>query len=127
MKIYLFLLVLISTTVCSQTRWIPYSSSDTSSAFVDYSSVNKVGSNVRVWVLFELKQPRQIGLFTLRSYIEYVEFDCKDGRVFSHKQVMYSDSMGGGSNKDNSFIKEWDFVVPDSFNYMLSRELCRRK
>jgi hypothetical protein len=127
MKKYLFLLVLISTTVFSQARWTYYSHSDTSSLFVDYSSVKKVGNNVRVWTLFELKQPRQNGLFTLKSYIEYVEFDCKDGRVFSHKQVMYSESMGGGSNKDISFTKEWDFIIPDSLNDSLSKELCRRK
>jgi hypothetical protein len=127
MRKYLLLLVLVSTTVCSQTRWIPYSSGDTSTGFVDDSSVKKVGNNVRVWVLYELKQPRQNGLFTLKSYIEYLEFDCKDGRVFSHKQVMYSESMGGGSNKDNSFTKEWDFIVPDSFNDILLKEFCIKK
>ncbi|MBU3617328.1 surface-adhesin E family protein [Polynucleobacter sp. JS-Polo-80-F4] len=128
-KFIIFSAIALSSLSCfAQSSWQLIGQTDKSTAYIDTNSIKKIGGNTRVWTMFDYKQPLVNGYFTANSYIEYMEFDCKDERLKTLKQVLYSGNKGSGEFSEIDLTNEkWSFVTPSTINHFIMKNACKRK
>lgn len=96
--------------------------------YVDLNSIRQVNGNVRVWVMFDFFQPQPNVRFTANSYLDYIEYDCKEERSKSLKQVMYSGNQGNGTAEEiNVSNAQWSYITPSTASEKIMRFVCKKK
>ena len=124
MRNYLLLLLLVSTGASAQ--WQSLGGNEVETAYVDSDNIQR-GEHVRMWGLFDLKSPRNIGDMSYLSLKIQREYACspKDRRTRIIKRTAHADHMGTGNLIYSSNTKEkWTTIQPDSVEEALWNIAC---
>ena len=126
MRNYLLLLLLFSTGASAQ--WQSLGENEVETAYVDSEDIQRGEHNiVRMWGLFDLKSPRNIGDMRYLSLKIQREYACnpKDKRTRVVKRTAHADHMGNGDLIYSSNTKEkWATIKPDSVEEALWNIAC---
>jgi hypothetical protein len=110
-------------------QWKQVSESDSSTVYIELSSVKRMGKSVRVWSLYNFINPLEFGKSgTYRSLKSYDEYDCVEDRSKNLAMLFYSGDMGEGVNIHTSDkVGDWRFHSPGSIGLSLLKSSCRLK
>lgn len=126
MRKYLLILMLVSTSASAQ--WQSLGENEVESAYVDADNIQRGEHNtVRMWGLFDLKSPRNIGDMHYLSLKIQREYACypKDRRTRIIRRSAHSEHMGAGNLIYSSNTKEkWATIQPDSVEEALWNIAC---
>jgi len=96
--------------------------------YVDYKSISKSGSNVKMWILEDRKAAGNFaGKTFMSAKLEY-EYDCKDKQRRVLQSSLYTGQKAGGSNVHNG-VKPgpWRPITEGRVNEELWKIACGKK
>jgi len=92
--------------------------------YVDYSSVKRIGSYLRAWVMTDRSQPNKFGNLSSKDLFE---IDCSQGRLRSITWISYAGNMGSGAVKNSiNTTSEWEYASPGDINDAIVKKICSR-
>lgn len=108
--------------------WIEISRSDDYLAYADPSSVRRDGDLVKMWSMFDYKNPQPgIPGKTYLSTRRHFEYDCKRGRARALAVSSHAAREGKGDALASASVKyEWRAVVPESADDYLLKFACKK-
>jgi hypothetical protein len=108
--------------------WIETSKTDDYIAYADPSSIRREGDIVRMWSMFDYKNP-QTGLpgKPHQSTRRQFEYDCKQKRARALAVSSHAAHDGKGDPIAAASVKyNWSAVVPDSADDYLLKFACKK-
>ncbi len=108
--------------------WIPVANSPKGDTFsVDPTTKKRSGEMVRIWGLTTYKAAEVYSGIAFLSLQELFEYDCKDGRDRSLKQIAYSGTDGSGTVVAEVTPKaDWRPVSPGSVASIVLGSVCAK-
>ena len=108
--------------------WIEISRSDDYLAYADPSSVRRNGDLVKMWSMFDYKNPQPgIPGKTYLSTRRHFEYDCKRGRARALAVSSHAAREGKGDALAAASVKyDWRAVVPESADDYLLKFACKK-
>jgi len=108
--------------------WIETSRNDDYLAYADPSSVRRDGDLVRMWSMFDYKNPQPgIPGKTYLSTRRHFEYDCKRARARALAVSSHAAREGKGDALASASVKyEWRAVAPDSADDYLLKFACKK-
>ena len=89
----LALLLLIVVTTTAQAMWVTVTRNEVATVYIDSMSIEKMGYNRRVWVVYDLTAPDKTGQQSVKSHIDY---DCTEGKYKTLSASSHPNKMGNG-------------------------------
>ena len=89
-------LLLVATTN-ALAEWRLIGASSDANTYTDLSTIKKIGSKTRIWILTDLKGPEKVDGQNVLSSVFLHEIDCKEETWTQIKGTVYSESMGAGN------------------------------
>ena len=124
----LLLINLSFATLIAHAQWNQVTDGEQLIAYVDYATVKKINTYVRVWVLYDYKVPKVIAGNTNASVKTLQEYDCKEDRSRSLSSAFYMGQMGSGIvNHTNDIPTNWSYIAPNTVDFALLKNMCKRK
>lgn len=126
MKKCLCLSLLVALCAPAAAEWSEVGVADSSSQYIDASTLRKSGTTAKMWSLIDLKEPRETAPGqTYRSMKLMDEFDCSAERVRGLTFSAHSEAMGQGRVVYSSDeVGEWRPVAPKSINHAKYQVAC---
>ena len=118
-------LVLISLLLCSvaaQAMWVTVTRNEMATVYIDSMSIEKLGYNRRVWVVYDLISPDATGQQSVKSHIDY---DCTEGKYKTLSASSHPNKMGNGPAIKALPVPEgWRPVSQDAMSRQLFAFAC---
>ena len=119
-RLFLFLLLLAST--ASHAMWVTVTRNEVATVYIDSMSIEKMGYNRRVWVVYDLQKPDVTGQQSVKSRIDY---DCTEGKYKTLSASSHPNKMGNGPAIKALPVPEgWRPVSQDSMSRQLYWFAC---
>lgn len=114
MKKLLFALTLVIISTDALASWTLIS--EANQVYVDFSSIRRAGSIVRIWVLTNFRTEQELVVSKkFLSVVSLEEHDCQSGKFRLLDNTAYSDLMGKGSVIFSANqMSEWQYVQPET-------------
>jgi hypothetical protein len=118
----LALLLLIVATTTAQAMWVTVTRNEVATVYIDSMSIEKMGYNRRVWVVYDLQKPDVTGQQSVKSRIDY---DCTEGKYKTLSASSHPNKMGNGPAIKALPVPEgWRPVSQDSMSRQLYSFAC---
>lgn len=118
----LFLFLIFAVPTASHAMWVTVTRNETATVYIDSMSIQKMGDNRRVWVVYDLQKPDPTGQQSVKSSIEY---DCTEGKYKTHSASSHPNKMGNGPAIKALPVPEgWRPVSRDSMSRQLYSFAC---
>ena len=118
----LALLLLIVATSTAQAMWVTVTRNEVATVYIDSMSIEKMGYNRRVWVVYDLQKPDVTGQQSVKSRIDY---DCTEGKYKTLSASSHPNKMGNGPAIKALPVPEgWRPVSQDSMSRQLYAFAC---
>jgi hypothetical protein len=118
-------LVLISLLLCSvaaHAMWVTVTRNEMATVYIDSMSIEKLGYNRRVWVVYDLISPDATGQQSVKSHIDY---DCTEGKYKTLSASSHPNKMGNGPAIKALPVPEgWRPVSQDAMSRQLFAFAC---
>ena len=118
-------LVLISLLLCSvaaHAMWVTVTRNEVATVYIDSMSIEKLGYNRRVWVVYDLTTPDKTGQQSVKSHIDY---DCTEGKYKTLSATSHPNKMGNGPAIKALPVPEgWRPVSQDAMSRQLYSFAC---
>jgi hypothetical protein len=118
-------LVLISLLLCSvaaHAMWVTVTRNEVATVYIDSMSIEKLGYNRRVWVVYDLTNPDKTGQQSVKSHIDY---DCTEGKYKTLSASSHPNKMGNGPAIKALPVPEgWRPVSQDAMSRQLYSFAC---
>jgi hypothetical protein len=119
-RLCLLLLCVISTV--SHAMWVTVTRNEVATVYIDSMSIEKMGYNRRVWVVYDLQKPDVTGQQSVKSRIDY---DCTEGKYKTLSASSHPNKMGNGPAIKALPVPEgWRPVSQDSMSRQLYAFAC---
>ena len=121
MKRLVFSLLLVATT-STHAMWVTVTRNEVATVYIDSMSIEKMGYNRRVWVVYDLTAPDKTGQQSVKSRIDY---DCTEGKYKTLSASSHPNKMGNGPAIKALPVPEgWRPVSQDSMSRQLFAFAC---
>jgi hypothetical protein len=123
------LLTVISTSAMAEWTFLTTNADITKKVYIDVSSIRKNKSQVKMWDLFDFKNPltNADGSRCL-SAKRLVEYDCNNEQSRLLAFVQHSSNMGKGEVVMSYAVPDdWFPVAPNTIEQSLIQATCRKK
>jgi hypothetical protein len=118
----LALLLLIVATTTAQAMWVTVTRNEVATVYIDSMSIEKMGYNRRVWVVYDLTAPDKTGQQSVKSHIDY---DCTEGKYKTLSASSHPNKMGNGPPIKALPVPEgWRPVSQDAMSRQLFAFAC---
>ena len=118
-------LVLISLLLCSvaaHAMWVTVTRNEVATVYIDSMSIERMGYNRRVWVVYDLNAPDATGQQSVKSRIDY---DCTEGKYKTLSASSHPNKMGNGpAIKALPVAEGWKPVSQDAMSRQLFAFAC---
>jgi hypothetical protein len=118
-------LVLISLLLCSvaaHAMWVTVTRNEVATVYIDSMSIERMGYNRRVWVVYDLNAPDATGQQSVKSRIDY---DCTEGKYKTLSASSHPNKMGNGpAIKALPVAEGWKPISQDSMSRQLFSFAC---
>ena len=119
-RLVLFSLLLAS--AASHAMWVTVTRNEMATVYIDSMSIEKLGYNRRVWVVYDLISPDATGQQSVKSHIDY---DCTEGKYKTLSATSHPNKMGNGPAIKALPVPEgWRPVSQDSVSRQLFAFAC---
>ncbi|MCX6210921.1 MAG: hypothetical protein NTZ59_15800 [Bacteroidetes bacterium] len=123
-KIILILLLLISSSVLAEWKYITRTDED--KFYYEPSSIKKTKTYTKAWILLDFKEPVTYKGITYLSNKSLWHLNCVDEEQKTVQSLSYSDHMGTGQMVDFRNDKiDWASIVPDTNQEVIFKVICR--
>lgn len=124
--ILMMLLTVVSNSAMA--AWVDVGSNETTTIYVDSSTVKKAGNMAKMWHLTDYKKPHKDMGEPYMSMKDEDEYDCKEAKWRRRASSQHSGNMGSGKVVySDSFTTRWKPVPPDSGTEILWKFACLKK
>jgi hypothetical protein len=121
MKRLAFILLLL-TSAATQAMWVTVTRNEVATVYIDSMSIQKMGYNRRVWVVYDLNAPDATGQQSVKSHIDY---DCTEGKYKTLSASSHPNKMGNGPPIKALPVPEgWRPISQDSMSRQLFSFAC---
>ena len=118
----LFLLLLFVASSAAHAMWVTVTRNEVATVYIDSMSIQKLGYNRRVWVVYDLQKPDDTGQQSVKSNIEY---DCTEGKYKTNSASSHPNKMGNGPAIKALPVPEgWRPISQDSMSRQLFAFAC---
>lgn len=124
-----FALALVLASGAASAEWTRISSSKTTVAYVDTSTIRKAGKTTKSWALMDHKVPQLfIDQQRFLSIKYQSEFDCEEDKERTLFFAMYDGNMGAGEVLWSGAPPDtrWMPVPPGTINWDTLKVVCKR-
>ncbi len=102
--------------------WVTVTRNEVATVYIDSMSIEKLGYNRRVWVVYDLATPDKTGQQSVKSRIDY---DCTEGKYKTLNASSHPNKMGNGPAIKALPVPEgWRPVSQDSMSRQLFAFAC---
>jgi hypothetical protein len=102
--------------------WVTVTRNEIATVYIDSMSIQKIGYNRRVWVVYDLNTPDATGQQSVKSHIDY---DCTEGKYKTLNASSHPNKMGNGPAIKALPVPEgWRPVSQDSMSRQLFAFAC---
>jgi hypothetical protein len=102
--------------------WVTVTRNEVATVYIDSMSIEKMGYNRRVWVVYDLQKPDVTGQQSVKSRIDY---DCTEGKYKTLSASSHPNKMGNGPAIKALPVPEgWRPVSQDSMSRQLYAFAC---
>jgi len=121
MKRLVFSLLFVAVT-SAHAMWVTVTRNEVATVYIDSMSIEKMGYNRRVWVVYDLTAPDKTGQQSVKSRIDY---DCTEGKYKTLSASSHPNKMGNGPAIKALPVPEgWRPVSQDSMSRQLFAFAC---
>ena len=119
---FIVLLLLAVASAASHAMWVTVTRNEVATVYIDSMSIQKMGYNRRVWVVYDLNTPDATGQQSVKSHIDY---DCTEGKYKTLSASSHPNKMGNGPAIKALPVPEgWRPVSQDSMSRQLFAFAC---
>ncbi|BDU59405.1 MAG: hypothetical protein RL175_83 [Pseudomonadota bacterium] len=119
-RFVLFSLLLAS--AAAHAMWVTVTRNEIATVYIDSMSIEKLGYNRRVWVVYDLTSPDKTGQQSVKSHIDY---DCTEGKYKTLSASSHPNKMGNGPAIKALPVPEgWRPVSQDAMSRQLFAFAC---
>ena len=119
-RLVLFSLLLAS--AAAHAMWVTVTRNEMATVYIDSMSIEKLGYNRRVWVVYDLISPDATGQQSVKSHIDY---DCTEGKYKTLSASSHPNKMGNGPAIKALPVPEgWRPVSQDAMSRQLFAFAC---
>jgi hypothetical protein len=119
-RFVLFSLLLAS--AAAHAMWVTVTRNEIATVYIDSMSIEKLGYNRRVWVVYDLTNPDKTGQQSVKSHIDY---DCTEGKYKTLSATSHPNKMGNGPAIKALPVPEgWRPVSQDAMSRQLFAFAC---
>ena len=119
-RLVLFSLLLAS--AAAHAMWVTVTRNEMATVYIDSMSIEKLGYNRRVWVVYDLISPDATGQQSVKSHIDY---DCTEGKYKTLSASSHPNKMGNGPAIKALPVPEgWRPVSQDAMSRQLYSFAC---
>jgi hypothetical protein len=119
-RFVLFSLLLAS--AAAHAMWVTVTRNEMATVYIDSMSIEKLGYNRRVWVVYDLISPDATGQQSVKSHIDY---DCTEGKYKTLSASSHPNKMGNGPAIKALPVPEgWRPVSQDAMSRQLFAFAC---
>ncbi len=119
---FIVLLLLAVASATSHAMWVTVTRNEVATVYIDSMSIQKMGYNRRVWVVYDLNTPDATGQQSVKSHIDY---DCTEGKYKTLSASSHPNKMGNGpAIKALPVPDGWRPVSQDSMSRQLFAFAC---
>jgi hypothetical protein len=116
----LFSLLLAS--AAAHAMWVTVTRNEVATVYIDSMSIERMGYNRRVWVVYDLNTPDATGQQSVKSRIDY---DCTEGKYKTLSASSHPNKMGNGpAIKALPVAEGWKPISQDSMSRQLFSFAC---
>ena len=102
--------------------WVTVTRNEVATVYIDSMSIEKMGYNRRVWVVYDLQKPDATGQQSVKSHIDY---DCTEGKYKTLSASSHPNKMGNGPAIKALPVPEgWRPISQDSMSRQLFAFAC---
>ena len=102
--------------------WVTVTRNEVATVYIDSMSIEKMGYNRRVWVVYDLTAPDKTGQQSVKSRIDY---DCTEGKYKTLSASSHPNKMGNGPAIKALPVPEgWRPISQDSMSRQLYSFAC---
>jgi hypothetical protein len=120
---------MVSTNVMAE--WTEVGSNDEMTVYIDFGTIKRKGSKVKMWSLYDLKTLKTSTLNNTRYLSQLIrkEFDCEEETKRLLDSYLYSGNMRSGDIVFSSTnIKlEAESIIPESMDALSLKIACYKK
>ena len=103
-------------------------SNETTTIYVDTSTIKKVGNSATMWHLTDYKYPNKDMGEAYLSAKDQFEYDCKEAKSRRRASSQHSKNMGNGKVVySDTYTSKWKPVPPDSGVEILWKFACTKR
>ena len=118
----LVLLLLLIVSINARAMWVTVTRNEVATVYIDSMSIQKIGYNRRVWVVYDLSVPDATGQQSVKSNIDY---DCTEGKYKTLSASSHPNKMGNGPViKSLPVPEDWRPISQDSMSRQLFAFAC---
>ena len=119
---FIVLVLLAVASATSHAMWVTVTRNEVATVYIDSMSIQKMGYNRRVWVVYDLNTPDATGQQSVKSHIDY---DCTEGKYKTLSASSHPNKMGNGPAIKALPVPEgWRPVSQDSMSRQLFAFAC---
>ena len=119
---FIVLLLLALASAASHAMWVTVTRNEIATVYIDSMSIEKLGYNRRVWVVYDLISPDATGQQSVKSHIDY---DCTEGKYKTLSASSHPNKMGNGPAIKALPVPEgWRPVSQDAMSRQLFSFAC---
>lgn len=125
--ILLMLLAVASSSAMAE--WVNLGENDVFTAYANTDLIHRSGDNVDMTIMFNYNVTYKVeDGKPFRSIKVQKAYDCKTKRYRQLAMVVFSEWMGGGQSiYDDSNVREWSRIKPNSLEEMVFNYACGKK
>jgi hypothetical protein len=118
----LALILLLLASAAAQAMWVTVTRNEVATVYIDSMSIQKMGYNRRVWVVYDLNTPDTTGQQSVKSHIDY---DCTEGKYKTLSASSHPNKMGNGPPIKALPVPEgWRPISQDAMSRQLFSFAC---
>jgi hypothetical protein len=119
---FIVLPLLAVASAASHAMWVTVTRNEVATVYIDSMSIQKMGYNRRVWVVYDLNTPDATGQQSVKSHIDY---DCTEGKYKTLSASSHPNKMGNGPPIKALPVPEgWRPISQDSMSRQLFSFAC---
>jgi len=108
--------------VTAHAMWVTVTRNEMATVYIDSMSIERLGYNRRVWVVYDLATPDTTGQQSVKSRIDY---DCTEGKYKTLSASSHPNKMGNGpAIKALPVAEGWKPVSQDAMSRQLFAFAC---
>lgn len=121
------LLAMVSAGACAD--WVEIESSPSATVYANPASLRKVGSVVKMWVLYDLRKPDSLHGQNYWSMKSNDNYDCSADRTQRLHTLFYAGRMGSGNVIPAQYTGDypWKPVVQDTLSDAVRKFACKEQ